>query len=391
MMRTTSSTRTTLRLLTLLLSLTLLAAACGGQTQEDVQQAEASEVDGDTATASDTATPSDTATASDTPTASDTATAAEGDGSAEIPEDLTLAFLPKAVNNPYFSIASTGAQEATAEFGGEFSETGPSEASASSQVSYINTLAQQGSQVILTAANDPNAICPALNQAAEGGAAIVTFDSDAPECRDLFVNQADASSIAEVLLELMVEQLDGGEGQVAFLAATPNATNINIWVDEMNRMIAENEDFSGIEIVATAYGNDDDQDSFQETQALLQSYPDLDGIISPTSVGVAAAARYISDSEYKGEVVLTGLGTPNQMRQYIEDGTLERFALWNPEDLGYLAAWAGAHLAAGNITGEAGETFAAGRLGEYEILEDNEVILGPPTIFDESNIDDFDF
>src|SRR3712207_7537073 len=39
------------------------------------------------------------------------------------------------------------------------------EASASSQVSYINTLTQQGADVIVTSANDPNAICSALDQA----------------------------------------------------------------------------------------------------------------------------------------------------------------------------------------------------------------------------------
>ena len=62
--------------------------------------------------------------------------------------------------------------------------------------------------------------------------------------------------------------------------------------------------------------------------------------MSPTTVGIAAAARYLSTSDYKGKVMLTGLGTPNQMREYVEDGTVEAFALWNPADLGYLAALA---------------------------------------------------
>ncbi len=146
-----------------------------------------------------------------------------------------------------------------------------------------------------------------------------------------------------------------------------------------------------IELVEVVYGDDDDQTSFDKTAALLQTYPELKGIISPTTVGVAAAARYLSTSEYKGKVALTGLGTPNQMREYVEDGTVTAFALWNPADLGYLAAFAAQALITGEITGEEGDTFEAGKLGEFEVGPDAGVLLGDPFVFDAENIGDFDF
>ncbi|GAA1773721.1 MULTISPECIES: rhamnose ABC transporter substrate-binding protein [Streptomonospora] len=315
---------------------------------------------------------------------------AEADPNAEIPEGLKISFLPKQLNNPYFTVADSGGKEAVEELGGEFKEVGPSEANASSQVSYINTLSQQGSDVIVTAANDPNAVCGALNQARQAGSVVVTFDSDAsPECRDLFISQASAEGIATIQVEMIAEQI-GGEGEIAFLSATPNATNQNAWLKLMEEELKKDE-YSGIEVVDTVYGNDDDQKSFNEMQGLLQTHPDLAGVISPTTVGLAAAARYLGSSDYKGEVALTGLGTPNQMREYVKDGTVEEFALWKPSDLGYLAAYAGASQSAGRITGEKGQTFKAGRLGEYEIGADGEIVLGPPTVFNKDNIDDFDF
>ncbi|MBL1065145.1 rhamnose ABC transporter substrate-binding protein [Streptomyces sp. 7-21] len=316
--------------------------------------------------------------------------AGEADPDAPIEEGLSVAFLPKQVNNPYFSVASAGGRAATEEFGGDFEETGPTEAGASSQVSYINVLAQQQTDVIVTAANDPNAVCGALRSASQSGAAIVTFDSDAsPDCRDVFVNQATPQAIAETQIAAIAEQI-GGSGQIAILSATPNATNQNTWIELMREEL-EKPEYQDIELVTVAYGNDDDQKSFQETQGLLRAYPGLAGIISPTTVGLAASARYLSGSEYQGEVALTGLGTPNQMREYVHDGTVESFALWDPEQLGYLAAYAGAALASGQITGAEGETFTAGELGEYTIGEDGEIVLGPPTVFDASNIDDYDF
>ena len=91
----------------------------------------------------------------------------------------------------------------------------------------------------------------------------------------------------------------------------------------MKAELESNPDYADIKLVDTVYGDDDDQKSFDQTEALLQNHPNLKGIISPTTVGIAAAARYLSDSEFKGKVALTGLGTPNQMRPYVEDGTVE--------------------------------------------------------------------
>jgi rhamnose transport system substrate-binding protein len=99
----------------------------------------------------------------------------------------------------------------------------------------------------------------------------------------------------------------------------------------------------------------------------------------------------VSGSSYKGKVAVTGLGLPNQMREFVKDGTVAQFALWNPADIGYLAGYAGAALASGQITGAKGETFTAGKLGKYTIGDAGEVVLGPPTVFDANNIDQFNF
>ena len=303
--------------------------------------------------------------------------------------DLTVTFLPKNLGNPYFDTSNAGGEAAVEELGGTFEEVGPQEASPDAQVQYIDTAAQQGVSALVVSANDPTAICDSLNQARDAGTKVVTFDSDTdPECRDLFINQATAEGIAKVQVDLIAEQI-GDAGEIAILSATANATNQNAWIAMMEAELAANH--PNIQLVDTVYGDDDDQKSFDQTAALLQSHPNLNGIISPTTVGVAAAARYLSDSDFKGTVALTGLGTPNQMREYIEDGTVTSFALWNPEDLGYLAAYAAAALVNDDITGEEGDTFEAGRLGEYTVDEGATVFLGDPFVFDASNIGDFDF
>ncbi|MDN3497243.1 rhamnose ABC transporter substrate-binding protein [Planococcus sp. APC 4015] len=303
--------------------------------------------------------------------------------------NLSITMLPKNLGNPYFDTSTGGAEEATEEFGGTFEEVGPTEASPTSQVQYIQTAAQQGAGGLIVSANDPEALCDALDEARSAGVKVVTFDSDTnPECRDLFINQATSEGIAKVQVDLIAEQI-GDAGQIAVLSASANATNQNAWIEMMEEELAANH--PDIELVEVVYGDDDDQTSFDKTAALLQTYPELKGIVSPTTVGIAAAGRYLSTSEYKGTVALTGLGTPNQMREYVEDGTVTAFALWNPADLGYLAAFATQALITGEITGEEGDSFEAGKLGSFEVGADGAILLGDPFVFDADNIGEFDF
>jgi rhamnose transport system substrate-binding protein len=303
--------------------------------------------------------------------------------------DISVTFLPKNLGNPYFDTSDKGGKTAVGEFGGTFKEVGPDQASPDAQVPFINTAAQQGTKALVVSANDPKAIGSALNQARQAGTKVVTFDSDVePQYRDLFVNQATAEGIAKVQVD-MASKLTGDTGEIAILSAAANATNQNAWIKLMKQDLAANH--PNLKLVDVVYGNDDDQTSFDKTAALLQSHPNLKAIISPTTVGIAAAARYVSTSDYKGKVAVTGLGTPNQMRAYVKDGTVKEFALWNPEDLGYLAAYAAKALVDGTIKGDEGDSFKAGKLGDYKVGADHTVLLGDPYVFDAKNIDQFKF
>jgi rhamnose transport system substrate-binding protein len=318
-----------------------------------------------------------------------TACGGDDSGSASESGEMSVTFLPKNLGNPYFDTSDAGGKKAVEEFGGTYDEVGPDTATPDAQVPFINTAAQQGVSALVVSANDPKAIGDALNEARDAGVKVVTFDSDTePEFRDLYINQATSEGIAKTQVDLIADQI-GDSGEIAILSAAANATNQNAWIDLMEKELAASH--PDIELVDTVYGDDDDQTSFDKTAALLQSHPDLKGIISPTTVGIAAAARYLSDSDAKGKVALTGLGTPNQMREYVKDGTVTAFALWNPADLGYLAAYAAKALVDGDITGKEGDKFTAGDLGEYTVGANSEVLLGDPFVFDKSNIDDFDF
>ena len=322
--------------------------------------------------------------------------AAAGSGTSANPNaptktGLTVAFLPKQVNNPYFTTSDTGGKTALTALGETYKEVGTTSATdTAGQVSYVNTLTQQQVSAIAVSAQDPGALCTALKQAMSNGVKVVTYDSDTnADCRQLFISQASAEDLGRSEVDLLGKELNYS-GQIAILSAAQTATNQNTWIGYMEDELKKPQ-FANMKLVKIAYGNDDAQTSFQQTQGLLQQYPNLKGIISPTTVGIKAAAQYLDGSQYKGKVLLTGLGTPNDMRAYVEDGTVQAFELWNPGTLGELAAYAAVALASGQITGAQGQTFKAGSLGTFTIGAKGVVTLGQPTVFDKSNIGQFNF
>ena len=321
-----------------------------------------------------------------TPTTSPAATPTTGTAGGGT---LDIAFLPKDVVNPYFGTAAQGGEEAAAELGGAFQQVGPQTADAAGQVEFIQTLTQQNVGAIAVSANDPNALAPALRDAMAQGIKVVSYDSDvAPDARQVFVNQADSEQIGRIEVQIMGNLL-GCEGEIAILSAASTATNQNTWIEFMEDELAK-PGYENMSLVTTEYGDDDPQRSFDRTIELLTAYPDLRGIISPTTVGITAAAQALTQ-EGRTDIALTGLGTPNQMREYVESGVVQQFALWNPADLGYLTYYTSAALINGEITGAPGETYEAGKLGSYTIGEGGTVVLGPPFIFTADNIGEFDF
>jgi len=298
------------------------------------------------------------------------------------------AIIVKNTGNPYNEKEMEGFEKAVKELGGEVIKKAPDQPTAEAQIQMIEELIIQKVDVIAIAGNDPDALQPALKKAMDAGIKVLSLDSAVnKDSRMVHVNQADPERIGRVEIQA-ISAMIGGEGQIAILSATSQATNQNTWIEWMKKEL-EKDEYSKIELVKVAYGDDLRDKSVSEAEALLKTYPDLKGIIAPTTVGIAAAGKVLTDKGLLGKVHLTGLGLPSEMAEYIESGICEGMYLWNPIDVGYLAAYAANALITGTITGEAGGKFEAGELGPKEVIATDsgtEIMLGDPYQFNKENI-----
>lgn len=300
----------------------------------------------------------------------------------------TYAFVAKDVQNPYMQKVYDGFEKACKEIGAEPLYKGPEAATPEKQIEIINQLVAQNVAGIAIAANDADALQPALTEAMDAGINVISLDSAVnKDSRQTHIQQADPEKIGRGLIQAAYEMVDGNGG-IAVLSATAQATNQNLWIEWMKKELEENpEKYANTPLVKVAYGDDDPTKSTSETQALLTD-SSIKVIIAPTTVGMLAAGKVLQDKQ--SDVKLTGLGLPSEMAPFIEDGTCPWMYLWNPVDIGYLSGYTMDALVKGTITGDVGGSFNAGDLGEKKITEaadgGTEVMLGDPFKFDTENI-----
>lgn len=310
---------------------------------------------------------------------------------ATAPRRIKVCLLPKLKGIPYFTSCNTGAEEAARELGDvELIYDGPTEGSAEKQAAMIEKWTLQKVDAIAVAPNAPDVLQKAMKEARQAGIKVLTWDADGtPDSRDFFVNQATPESIGYGMVDALAADLGGASaaGDVAIISSSPTSANQNSWIAPMQKRLAEK--YPALHNVTIKYPGEDQKQALQDAQDLIKAYPNLKGLFGISSVAFPGAAEGVKQAGKAGQVLVTGLSTPNPMKGYIKDGVVKTVVLWNTRDLGYLTIQAAHALVHGNLKPGA-TTLTAGRLGPKPITGDN-ILLGAPLVFTRENIDKYDF
>ena len=358
----------------LVVVLVLAAAACGGDDDGDEEGA-----------------PQDTA--------ADTGGGGDEGGvvTFEPGQDFSSVLLPKQTGVSVFDQANQGAEEAAGELQADTAEyLGPASPAecVSGQLDVVTNATTQGRNAIMISNCAGDQIEPSVQQAADAGVTVVSWDSPIPsgEGESVFIAQVDFDETGVVMADMALEILGEEGGEFAILSASADAANQNAWIAAMEEALQDPK-YANLELVDTVYGDDDSEKSYDEALGLVDKHPNLKLIMAPTTVGIAAAGKAMTDEGQCDNVKVSGLGLPEEMVEYTLSGCAPKFALWSFVDLGYLAYYTAYGIATGQIEAEEGVQFEAGRLGEYTIEKDPtrdnglRVLMGPFTVYDETNVE----
>lgn len=319
---------------------------------------------------------------------------AGNDGTAAAPTaaaaaKLKVCLLPKIKGIAYFSSCAVGAREAADELGNvDLIYDGPTDGDPKKQAEMIEQWTVDGVDAICVAPNAPDVVANAMREAQSAGVKVLTWDAEGvPGTRSFFVNQATAQSIGEGMVNAMVKDLGGPEvaGDVVIVSSDATAANQNAWIDVMKPALAKTK----LNLVTIKYPGENASAALADAQDVIKKYPNLKGIFGISSVSFPGAAEAVEQMGKSGQILVTGLSTPNEMKRFVRSGTVRSVILWNTVDLGYLTIRAAEALAHGRLKpGDA--VLPAGRLGEKPIAGDN-ILLGDILVFTAVNIDQYDF
>ena len=244
---------------------------------------------------------------------------------------IKVCLLPKIKGISYFTSCANGAREAAAELGNvELIYDGPTDGDPRKQAEMIENWTVDGVDVICVSPNAPDVVAAAMRDAQAAGIKIITWDADAgTDTRSFFVNQATASAIGEGMVQAILDDLGPDvEGDVVIVSSDATSDNQNTWIATMKPVIEK----SKLNLATIKYPGENAGNALADAKDVIKKYPNLKGIFGISSVSFPGAAEAVEQSGKSGEILVTGLATPNDMKGFVKNGTCLLYTSPSPRD-----------------------------------------------------------
>ena len=225
----------------------------------------------------------------------------------------------------------------------------PNAASAEDQKQRLQAARDKGYDVIGVDVADEAIISPVLDEMVDAGLKVMTFSSsDAAEgCKRIAYvgnthNYRDGAGLTQVLCDKL-----GHKGKVAILVGSVGAPCHEDRARGARDTIAQYQD---MHIVATEYDMDSVDLAYDLTKKILQSTPDLDGIVCCNMSNPVGAARAIT--ELGSHAVIVGMDHDEEALRYLHDGVIYCLGVQDCYSMGFDTIQTAVKIADGNQAGE---------------------------------------
>jgi rhamnose transport system substrate-binding protein len=305
---------------------------------------------------------------------------------------IKICFITVSTGNPYFDPIISGMKKACADLGAEFTSVAPATADPTSQIPLINSQVQQGVNAICISPNSVDALLPALANAKAKGVKIITVSEDITGNegdRLAAVMCANYDDLGKNSFEEFAKEMNY-TGSFVVESSTTDAPFQNHQI-QIYKDLLQQDQFKNMKLLEIDYGNDDANKSLSDCETLLQKYSDLKGIMCPTTVAIVGAAQAVENADKQGKVVVYGLGTANQSRDFIKSGVEQGCMLWDTYRTGIVAGTLAYDIVKGTVTPKVGVSFDVKGYSAVTFTTNNTIYAGPPLALDKSNIDQYNF
>lgn len=253
--------------------------------------------------------------------------------SASAAEVKTMVVVVKEAGIPWFNILNQGLEEGAKEFNIQTSMVGPAQGDPAQQVKLIDDLVAKKVDVIGLVPLDVKVTSEALKRARDAGIIVITQEGEAQQNKTWDLELMSAKSFGEAQMKALAREMNE-EGEYVVYVGTLTTTGHNLWADAA--IAYQKAHYPKMTLIADRFpGADRIDEATKVTQAIIQTYPNLKGILSMGSNGPIGAGNVIRQKKLQKKIAIVGTIIPSQAKQMIISGVIREGFLWNPKDAGY--------------------------------------------------------
>jgi ribose transport system substrate-binding protein len=192
---------------------------------------------------------------------------------------ITIAWIPKGLNNPVFEVGRAGAIAKAAELSAagpvdvEVLYAGSVDSDGAEQARVIDDTVAKGVNGIAISCDDPTACIDPINRAVNAGIPVMTWDADSPLSKRFTFMGLDNIKAGHAGASMLVQAM-GTQGKVAILTGVPGADNLEERIRGFREGLAN---YPDIQVIATVVTNDDINLGVQAVEDTMQAHPDIKG------------------------------------------------------------------------------------------------------------------
>ncbi len=317
--------------------------------------------------------------------AADAAADAAADTGASAGTSYKIAVVPKMTNIAWFQRMEEGVKQYNEETGSDVFYGGSAEGA--DQASYVESLLAEDWDAICVVPFDSEAMMPIFEKAKAQGIKVITHEAASmdPSVRDYDI---EAFKNADYGANFMEElgSLTGGKGKyIQFVGSLTSVSHME-WCDAAQKL--QEEKFPDMECLGRYETADDTTSSYDQTKELLTANPDIVAIEGSASTDIVGAAQAVEEMGLAGKVSIVGTSMTSIAGQYVEDGTIASFSVWDPAEAG--KAMIGLAIAA--LDGKVEDGMSLGASGYESITDVDGVFYGNARVdVTKDNMADYDF
>ncbi len=253
---------------------------------------------------------------------------------AEEEKVFTVAFVPGIVTLPFYAMMKNGMLEKAKELGIKIDYDGPDEWNYVKQIQILESIIEEGVDLIIVAPIDGEKLIPVLKKAVDNGIPVITVDTNINDNSFIVANIAsDNLQSGRVAAEIVSEKI-GFKGEVVIT----NIAGILALEERMKGFLEAIKAYPDIKLAEEPqYCDTDTEKTAVMIRAIAREHEDLKGVFAVDMNSLVGVQEGLKNEGLTGKIILVTYENDESQVADLRSGTITALLVQKPSEIGRIA------------------------------------------------------